>query len=95
MNQKPYYLAYEDRYRAVYDAGIDYWGHSPENTVLYETLKKWVEDNRLQGKKVIEFACGEGACRGRLRYARRERGSEKRLNSAASGKGGRYRSFLI
>ena len=62
MNQKPYYLAYEDRYRAVYDAGIDYWGHSPENAVLYEALKKWVEDNRLQGKKVIEFACGEGAC---------------------------------
>ncbi len=62
MDEKPYYLAYEDRYRAVYAAGIDRWGHSPENTILYQTLKKWVEDHRLQGKKIIEFACGEGAC---------------------------------
>ena len=62
MNEKPYYLSYEDRYRAVYAAGIDRWGHSPENPVLYQTLKKWVDDYGLRGKKIIEFACGEGAC---------------------------------
>lgn len=62
MNEKPYYLAYEARYQAVYAAGISRWGHSPDDKVLYETLKNWVETNRLQGKKVIEFACGEGAC---------------------------------
>lgn len=61
MNEKPYYLAYEKRYQAVYAAGISGWGHSPDDKILYETLKNWVEANRLQGKKVIEFACGEGA----------------------------------
>jgi SAM-dependent methyltransferase len=62
MEKEPYYWAYEKRYQAVYEAGISRWGHSPEDTVLYKTLKTWVETNGLQGKKVIEFACGEGAC---------------------------------
>lgn len=62
MNKKPYYFAYEDRYRAVYAAGLEHWGHSPEDRILYETLKKWVDDHRLQGKRIVEFACGEGAC---------------------------------
>lgn len=62
MQKELYYLAYEKRYRAVYEAGISRWGHSPEDKVLYETLKNWVESNGLQGKKIAEFACGEGAC---------------------------------
>ena len=62
MEKEPYYWAYEKRYQAVYEAGISRWGHSPEDAVLYKTLKTWVETNGLQGKKVIEFACGEGAC---------------------------------
>ena len=62
MEKELYYLAYEKRYRAVYEAGISRWGHSPEDAILYETLKDWVEKNGLQGKKVVEFAMGEGAC---------------------------------
>lgn len=61
MNE-PYYMAYEKRYRAVFEAGATSWGHSPSDPVLYEALKTWVEENGLQGKKVVEFACGEGAC---------------------------------
>ncbi len=61
MNE-PYYTAYEKRYRAVYAAGAERWGHSPEDPVLARTLKKWAEENRLCGKRVIEYACGEGAC---------------------------------
>lgn len=58
----PYYLAYEKRYQAVFSAGAERWGHSPDDEVLYNTLKSWVEDNNLQGKTLVEYACGEGAC---------------------------------
>ncbi len=61
MEIKPYYYAYEKRYRAVYESGADRWGHSPNDNELYCTLQNWVTDNKLQGKKIIEFACGEGA----------------------------------
>ena len=61
MNE-PYYMAYEKRYQAVFSAGADRWGHSPDNDVLYNTLRSWVEENDLQGKSIIEYACGEGAC---------------------------------
>ena len=60
MNE-PYYKAYEKRYQAVFAAGAERWGHSPDNEVLYNTLKSWVEENNLQGKSIIEYACGEGA----------------------------------
>ena len=60
--KKPYYKAYEQRYQAVFSAGADRWGHSPDDEVLYNTLKAWVEENHLQGKSIIEYACGEGAC---------------------------------
>ena len=58
---EPYYKAYEKRYQAVFAAGAERWGHSPDNEVLYNTLKSWVEENHLQGKSIIEYACGEGA----------------------------------
>ena len=58
---EPYYKAYEKRYQAVFAAGAERWGHSPDNEVLYNTLKSWVEENNLQGKSIIEYACGEGA----------------------------------
>jgi len=58
---KPYYMAYEDRYRRVFEAGIELWGHSPDDEVLVRTLTAWVEENDLVGKTVTEFACGEGA----------------------------------
>lgn len=57
-----YYKAYEKRYQAVFSAGAKRWGHSPDDEVLYNTLKSWVEENNLQGKSIIEYACGEGAC---------------------------------
>lgn len=57
-----YYKAYEKRYQAVEEANIELWGNSEKDAVLAETLKKWVEDNGLKGKRVIEFACGEGSC---------------------------------
>lgn len=56
--EEPYYLAYEKRYQAVFSAGAERWGHSPQNQVLYRTLKSWVEENHLQGKSIIEYACG-------------------------------------
>lgn len=41
---------------------MERWGHSPDDEILYNTLKTWVEENGLKGKKIIEYACGEGAC---------------------------------
>lgn len=58
---QPYYLAYESRYKTVFEAGVERWGHSPDDQELYITLKDWVIDNKLTGKNIIEFACGEGA----------------------------------
>ncbi len=58
---KPYYLAYEDRYRRVFEAGIELWGHSPDDEILVRTLTEWVAEHDLAGKTVVEFACGEGA----------------------------------
>jgi len=60
--EEPYYLAYEHRYKKVYEAGIERWGHRPDDEVLLQTLTKWVDDHQLRGKKIIEFACGEGGC---------------------------------
>jgi len=58
----PYYLAYEERYEAAYSAGVERWGHSPEEPELLAALTGWVERHKLKGKRVLEFACGEGAC---------------------------------
>ena len=60
--QSRYYLAYEERYKKVYAAGAELWGHSPDDAVLNSALEGWVGENALSGKRVIEFACGEGAC---------------------------------
>ncbi len=59
---RPYYYAYEERYQKVFSAGVEYWGHAPNDETLIAVLEKWVNDNNLVGKKIIEFACGEGAC---------------------------------
>jgi hypothetical protein len=61
MAAQPYYYAYENRYQKVFSAGGDRWGHSPEDAILAGTLARWVTDNRLSGRRVVEFACGEGA----------------------------------
>ena len=36
---EPDYKAYEKRYQVVYSAGAERWGHSPDDEVLYKTLK--------------------------------------------------------
>ena len=56
---KPYYHAYEDRYRRVFAAGIPLWGNDPDDPVLVDALTAWVMDNDLIGKTVADFACGE------------------------------------
>ena len=55
-----YYERYEQRYQAVARAGIDTWGYSGKEKNLQEALAAWVEKHQLMGKRVIEFACGEG-----------------------------------
>ena len=59
---EPYYMAYENRYRKVFAAGAACWGHSPDDEILVRTLSRWVADNNLRGKRIIEYACGEGSC---------------------------------
>ena len=61
MGNKPYYCAYEERYKKAYEAGAERWGHVPEDDELTETLTNWVDKHNLRGKRIIEFACGEGA----------------------------------
>jgi len=61
MKNEPYYLAYENRYKNVFAAGVDRWGHLPNDKKLVPALTNWVENNNLKGKRIIEFACGEGA----------------------------------
>ncbi len=58
---EPYYTAYERRYRAVYAAGVKTWGHNTDDQTLLDTLSRWAAQNKLTGKRVIEFACGEGS----------------------------------
>ena len=36
--QEQYYTAYEKRYQAAYSAGVERWGNSPEDEVLYNSL---------------------------------------------------------
>ena len=60
-NSKPYYLAYEERYQAVYASGATLWGHAVDDEILIKTLTDWVTQNNLQGKNVVEYACGEGS----------------------------------
>jgi len=56
-----YHLLYEKRYQKVYEAGADYWGHTPDDEELTEHLTEWVNRHGLKGKRIIEFFCGEGA----------------------------------
>ena len=58
----PYYMAYENRYQKVFAAGAACWGHSPDDEILIRALSRWVADNNLKGKRIIEYACGEGSC---------------------------------
>lgn len=61
MDSQLYYEKYEERYQAVYAAGADRWGFSPDDKNLFAVLSEWVYNNHLMGKRIIDFACGEGA----------------------------------
>lgn len=58
FEDKPYYTSYENRYKAVYAAGAERWGPSPEDGELNTVLTDWVKKNKLTGRSIIEFACG-------------------------------------
>ena len=58
---KPYYLAYEERYQAALPPGSTTGGMIPAIPLWREALDGWVKANRLSDRRVIEFACGEGA----------------------------------
>jgi SAM-dependent methyltransferase len=45
----------------VYAAGVPAWGHCADDPGLRAVLGDWVAREKLAGKRVIEFACGEGA----------------------------------
>lgn len=55
----PYYEAYQQRYNAIAAAGIELWGHFEAE--LQDVLARWVDKNVLSGRRVVEFACGEGS----------------------------------
>ena len=55
-----YYAKYEQRYKAVYAAGADQWGYTPDDAILNAELETWVGTHSLCGKKVLELCCGEG-----------------------------------
>lgn len=55
-----YYTKYEQRYQIVHAAGGS-WGFAPDDEHLTAVLTAWVRDHHLVGKRIIEFACGEGA----------------------------------
>lgn len=61
-NGKPYYTAYDKRYKSVYSQGVDYWSSFPEviegvKTILNQLFSLIPDKNDL---KLIEFGCGEG-----------------------------------
>lgn len=46
-----YYAKYEQRYKAVYAAGADQWGYTPDDAILNAELETWVGTHSLCGKK--------------------------------------------
>ncbi len=57
---RPYYTAYEKRYRSVYEQGADRYAFSPIAEEVQQILGHFIERFELIGKKVVEFGCGEG-----------------------------------
>ena len=57
---KPYYTAYDKRFRSVYEQGADRYTFLPEEEELRGIVRKYIEQFELAGKKVVEFGCGEG-----------------------------------
>jgi len=57
---KPYYTAYDKRYRAIYAQGADNWLYLPQYEAIKITIKDFVFRFNLNDKKVIDLGCGEG-----------------------------------
>jgi SAM-dependent methyltransferase len=57
---KPYYLAYESRYKSVYAQGADRYGLPDDEEKIRLIVLEYVAHYDLKGKKVVEFGCGEG-----------------------------------
>jgi SAM-dependent methyltransferase len=58
-----YYHAYEDRYRRVYQQGVEYWSNDPEElATTTRQLDAFLAEYSLSPSTatVIEFGCGEG-----------------------------------
>lgn len=56
-----YYKAYDERYKKVKESGAGIWGTSENDPFVTSTLEKWVRDNSLAKKSVLQCACGEGS----------------------------------
>ncbi len=59
---KPYYSAYEKRYRAVYEQDVPYWTAFPEElaSVKAEIDRFLAEAEIAPGAEILELGCGEG-----------------------------------
>jgi 2-polyprenyl-3-methyl-5-hydroxy-6-metoxy-1,4-benzoquinol methylase len=59
---KPYYTAYEKRYRSIYSQGVTYWSNFPaEINNAKRIIDRFLSSIKfIKGAKVIEFGCGEG-----------------------------------
>lgn len=59
---KPYYTAYEKRYRAIYRQGIPYWTADPsELKSIILTIDGFLTRHHISAQaNIAEFGCGEG-----------------------------------
>lgn len=57
---KPYYTAYEKRYKSAYEQGADYWGYRPARETQESEVRTFILKYDLIGKAIAEFGCGEG-----------------------------------
>jgi len=65
---KPYYTAYDKRYRAVYEQGADHWLFLPDYETIKITIYDFVSRFGLKGRKIVDLGCGEGL--GGLEFAK-------------------------
>jgi len=59
---KPYYTAYDKRYRAVYQQGLPYWTANPSDLKsIILTIDGFIIRHRISpNSNIAEFGCGEG-----------------------------------
>lgn len=54
--KRKYYEAYEDRYRQIHDAGLQ-WFYDDPTPIVLETIRRF---GITQDQKILELGCGEG-----------------------------------